>query len=119
MRGLNDNYLDPALRHKTLSPRPSIDAVSVAESASVADEIVGLNREVSEKLPSEPQDNFDAGEDKNSKAKKPRLTLETVEYQTNARTRDTYYRNTSNRLKEKLKILGMYTNCIGILYLHR
>ena len=91
MRGLNDDYLDPVLRRQIPSPRSSIDTTSVAESTGITDEIVGLNGEDAEKSPSEqPQDNSDTEEDKIQKAKKPRLMPEIVEYQKNARIRDTY-----------------------------
>lgn len=101
MHGLNDTLLD-----RTMGQMPS--PLSTTRSVSTG----GLSRSPSEPINSDE-------DEKHPKAKRPKMTEETAEYQKDKTLRDTYYRNTSGRLKERLKILGIYTNCIGILYLHR
>lgn len=53
------------------------------------------------------------------KTKGKKLTLETVVYQEDKIRRENYYRTTGERMKESMRILGIHTNCYGILYLQR
>ena len=113
-RDLNYDFLDPAWKplqrlgssyERDLTPT---ETVSVDENESLMDDRAQSKKTLLE----EPDQSKRRG-------KRPRLTLDTVEFQKDKRKRETYYRNTSDRLKEKLQILGIYSGCIGILYLHR
>jgi hypothetical protein len=48
-----------------------------------------------------------------------RLRSEELVYQTDKRKRETYFRTSSERLRENLRKIGVVTGCYGILYLHR
>lgn len=110
MRDLNHDWLDPNLRREISSSKPSIDGESVVDSTSTVD--------TEEKPLSDiPLDDDDVKEI--SKAKRPRLNKDTVTFQEDDNIRTSYFRTTSERYKDNLKVLGVYTGCIGILYLHR
>lgn len=116
MARLDEEHLHPDLRFRTAGsssrdPPPSDTVSDEDDMDSLDDE--NLPRSPSETPFSEPSDV------KNKPRKRQRLTLENAEYQRDKRTRDTYYRSTSERLKKNLQILGIYTGCIGILYIHR
>jgi hypothetical protein len=124
MRDPSDDNLDPILKLQIPSSMSGIREKSVSESLTTMDEIVNSNDRASEKLPSDPLDDFDMEddtmeEDTKQKAKKARLTVENVEYQEDFDIRDSYFRVNTPRLRDRLKILGVYTDCIGILYVHR
>jgi len=53
------------------------------------------------------------------RAGKKRLTSEEVSFQPDKRKRETFYRNTSERLRENVRKIGIVTGCYGILYLQR
>jgi hypothetical protein len=107
MQNLDEARLHPDLRTKTAS--------STYESASTrtADEDDDLGILSDDEPPLEP------GDATNKRRKRPRLTAENVEFQTNKRKRELYYRVTAERLRTNFEILGIHTGCIGILYLHR
>jgi hypothetical protein len=50
---------------------------------------------------------------------KKRLRPEELVYQPDKRKRETYYRNSSERLRENVRKIGIVTGCYGILYLCR
>jgi hypothetical protein len=50
---------------------------------------------------------------------KKRLRSEEVVYQMDKRKRETYYRTSSERLRENVRKIGIITGCYGILFLHR
>jgi hypothetical protein len=84
------------------------------------DEIPSPEDKVPEKSSSNPRK--DPPNSKNNtprKRKKVKLAVDNVQYQTDEQTRDTYYRNKSQRLRDELKILGVYTGCYATLYIHR
>jgi hypothetical protein len=113
-RDLDYDFLDPALKPRRLGSSYERD-LTPTETVSDVDEIESLmdGRSQSKTPLEEPDDEL------KRRGKRPRLTLDTVEFQKDKRKRETYYRNTSDRLKEKLQVLGIYSGCIGILYLHR
>jgi hypothetical protein len=83
-------------------------------------EIPSLEDKVSEKSSSNiRKDPPDTKNNTPRKQKKVKLTLENAKYQKNEKTRDTYYRTTSQRLRDELKILGIYSGCYAALYIHR
>jgi hypothetical protein len=113
-RDIDSNFLEPSLRPGSLSsdfPRDS----TPTETVSDVDEIESLmgGGSQSKTVLDDPDD------ESKKRGKRPRLNVKTVEFQKDKRKRETYYRNTSDRLKEKLQVLGIYSGCIGILYLHR
>jgi len=61
----------------------------------------------------------DMGGSQISEVKKPRLKAEKLVYDPCKKTRENYYRTTSERLKATLKKIGTKTACYGILYIHR
>ena len=110
MRALTHDWLDPSLRHEISSPKSSIHIESTVESASTVDD----NEDALSQTPLEDDDVT-----KNSKITRPRMNKKTVTYQTNDALRTSFFRTSSQRLKDNLQILGVHTGCIGILYLHR
>ena len=50
---------------------------------------------------------------------KKRLTSEEVVYQLSKRKRESYFRSTSQRMRENMRKIGTVTGCYGVLYLSR
>jgi len=115
MRNLDEHLLDPVLRPRIASsssrrdPTPTQTASDVDLESSDED----LPRSQSNTPLEGPNDAT------KKRGKRPRLTPENVQYQPDKRKRESYYRNTGERLKKNLRIMGAYTGCIGVLYLHR
>jgi hypothetical protein len=116
------NSLEPSLRPGSLSSGFRRNSTPT-ETVSDGDEIKSLTGSGIESLTGSGSQSKTALDDPDDELKKrgkrPRLNVKTVEFQKDKRKRETYYRNTSDRLKKKLQVLGIYSGCIGILYLHR
>ena len=90
-------------------------------SISVTSNIGGSPDETESSL----QDHADAvvvniqSQNESKKTVTKRLTSSQISYQPNNRIRETYYRNQSERVRESVKKLGIYTGCYGILLLLR
>jgi len=110
---LEEFPLDPTLQRASISPGPT--------SISVTSNIGGSPGEPESPL----QNHSDAvvidnqSKNKIKKIVKKRLTSSQFSYQPNNRIRETYYRNQSERVREYVKKLGIYTGCYGILLLVR
>lgn len=105
MPPLTDDQIDPTL-------------LQIPESRSESMSVSGNSNDGSSALDSEPEEEIQDAE--NTKAiKKRKSTADDVAFQTNARLRDTYFRNTSNRLRETLQKLGNYTGAYGIVLISR
>ena len=112
-RDFGYDLLEPSLRPGGLSSRFRRD--STTETVSDEEEIESLMGSGSQSKTALD----DADDESKKRGKRPRLNVKTVEFQKDKRKRESYYRNTSDRLKEKLQVLGVYTGCFGVLYLHR
>jgi hypothetical protein len=112
-RDFGYDLLEPSLRPGGLSSRFRRD--STTETVSDEEEIESLTGSGSQSKTALD----DADDESKKRGKRPRLNVKTVEFQKDKRKRESYYRNTSDRLKEKLQVLGVYTGCFGVLYLHR
>ena len=105
--------LDPTLQRASINPGPT--------SISVTSNISGSPDETESSL----QDHADAvvvniqSQNESKKTVTKRLTSSQISYQPNNRIRETYYRNQSERVRESVKKLGIYTGCYGILLLLR
>ena len=124
---LSDQPIGPALDPLLLQMRPR--PMSIAESSNAT----SPTREEWEddKDKEEPQQNTkdmkgaliksqsqDREESEVCEGKK-RLRSEELVYQSDKRRREMYYRNSSARLRENVRKIGIVTGCYGILYLSR
>jgi hypothetical protein len=114
---LDHSILDPALRLPSFTSQSIIDTESDLKSSTAND---SDDEKTSIKTSSEPSQTLPSTKEASSrKAKKLKLTVETVEYEKDDRIRDSYYRTTTERMGDNLRILGIKTGCYGILYLQR
>jgi hypothetical protein len=113
--GMDHSVLDPTLRLPSFTSQ-SIDMESDLKSSTAND---SDDEKTSMKTSSEPSQRSSIKETSSRKTKRLKLTVETVEFEKDDRTRDSYYRTTSERMRDNLIILGIKTGCYGILYLQR